>query len=617
MSSFCKTSVSTLAIFLALGTTSSVAWAADPPTDYDTWYVSVFGGYNMARVHASFETDHYDIRMKDGFSVGMAVGSYVADGVRLERELSYARNGNKSARYAGDDDYAPQSGNMSGVFLMTNMWKDFRTSDRLQPYVGGGLGVALLSGKGDGETDPYDFSGELALAVQAGAGVRYAMTDRLALDVGYRYRGAIDASHGPDPITNGAFSYYTHTVQAGLTYAFRDGGVVMPSSTGDSGAYLSVFGGAAMSNKTAWEYEGTIYALNQKNGFTVGAAIGTQLAPGLRGEAELSYLRSKLTSVEFDSGSTDPASGTLNQTYFLFNLWKDFDLGMLSPYIGGGIGFGMASFDNGVADGDELSNKSGVGIAGQFGFGARVPVTDALKIDVGYRFKSIVDAMIVGDNDYTYNYDIATRNHIIQAGATYAFGGSASSEPSELTNKYVSVFGGLAMPVDTHFNYDGNNYIADFKTGFTVGAAVGGNINDKLRGELELSFVNGNATQVFEEDDVQGTGGKVDGYYAMANLWRDMDLGGFNPYLGGGVGLALMDVDIDLADNDRNTDSTVALAAQLGTGVRFDVTDKLTLDAGYRLKAAIGAFTGGTDGGDHTMASYYTHVGQVGVSWKF
>jgi opacity protein-like surface antigen len=621
MSGKFKGSVSAFAIALAMIGAPSAAMAADPVVDYDTWYVSVFGGYNMARAHLSYSDSHYDIKLKDGFTVGIAAGSYVADGVRMERELSYVRNKNSSARSDATDPFSPQPGKTSGIFLMNNVWKDIRLSDRFQPYVGGGIGAAMLSGTNtNGESDDYDFSGELAFAIQAGAGARYALSDRLALDVGYRYRAAMDATtpFGDDTIGS-AFSFRNHTIQAGLTYAFQPNGVVMPAAQGDSGLYASVFAGGVFPSKASWEYDGNIYALGQKTGFTVGAAVGTQLAPGLRGEAEFSHVATKLKNLEQEDNDVESASGTLSQNYLLLNVWKDFNFGMVQPYVGAGIGVGLMSFDNGVADGDNISSKTGVGIAGQFGVGARMPISDALLIDVGYRFKSIVDGYMTGnDNDFTENYDIATYNHILQVGGTYVFGGAAYEPAPEMTNKYVSVFGGLTKTLDNHFMYSRSSYIADYKSGFTVGAAVGGNINDNLRGELELSFVKSDIKQFNDDGGPEaGSGGDVNTYYLLTNLWRDIDVGGVKPYFGGGLGMAVVDANINVEGDEPNVDTTMALAGQLGAGVRFDLTDQLTLDAGYRLKATLAAFTSGTNGGDHTMSTYYTHVGQVGVSWKF
>lgn len=81
-----------------------------------------------------------------------------------------------------------------------------------------------------------------------------------------------------------------------------------------------------------------------------------------------------------------------------------------------------------------------------------------------------------------------------------------------------------------------------------------------------------------------------------------------------------MDVDIIL-DNEGGLhidDQSLALAAQIGAGVRFALTDTLTIDAGYRFKSALGVATDGAeDGAEAGYASYYANVGQVGVSWTF
>ncbi len=630
MSNILRTSVSVSALVLGIALSSQVATAADPMEEAlgPNWYVSVFGGASFARAHASYSTDHYDIRLKDGFSVGAAIGSHIGNGFRFERELSYLQNDISSATYeeASTPTYPDAEGEFSALFLMGNLWKDFDFGGGFSPYIGGGVGAALLSGEATDGGVVGDFTfddASLGLAVQLGAGLRVALTDRLALDAGYRYKSVIDASFHSDPDGNeydGAFSLYSHNVQIGASYALGEGSQIMPAGNGDASSwYVSVFGGGVFPEKTAWEYEGSIYTIGQKTGFTVGAAIGTHLAPGLRTELELSYARTALDSYSTDSGSSDDAGGHLEQGYLLANVWKDINLGMVSPYIGGGVGFGALHFNNADADGGELSNDTGYGLAGQFGVGARMAVSDNLSVDLGYRFKSIVDTLIIGGGDWTYNYDVATHNHIVQLAVNYGIGegSDVAAAPETLDSRYVSLFGGGVLPLDTHFNYTGENYMVDFKTGFTVGAAVGANLTPELRGEVELAF------QTYDVDDVETNGGEtsgdgqVDSYFLMANLWRDFELGGFHPYVGGGVGVALMDVNIDFDSDENVDDSTLALAAQVGSGVRFPITDALTLDVGYRFKAAVGVLTEGVDGDDHTAASYYSHIGQAGVSWTF
>ncbi len=617
-----RATVSATAIAFGIALSSQAARAADPVEQVlaPDWYVSVFGGMSFSRAQAGYDASQYDIKLKDGFSVGAAVGRQLGNGFRAESEISYVRNSNKAYR-TNDGSYDPDmNGETAAVFLLGSLYKDFRISGTFQPYVGAGLGTAILMAEEDDDNHWDDTN--IALAGQVGAGLRVGLSDRLALDVGYRLRAAIDATlNSADGDDNAVFSYYSHTVQAGIFYALGENSQAMPSGGGDpSDWYVSLFAGGVMTD-TNWNYSNSSqYFIDHKNGFTVGGAVGTHLAPGLRAELELSYARSALDSYSTEDGSDYPAGGHLEQGFLLANLWKDFDAGMLTPYIGGGIGFGLAHFDNADLDGDILSDDTGLGFAGQFGFGARMAVSDNLSVDLGYRFKSIVDALIIGGNDDTDNAEIATTNHVVQLALNYGLGTNSGGDNSGVPDtRYVSLFGGAVLPVETHANIDGHDYVVDFKTGFTLGAVVGQNLTDTLRGEIEVAF------QSYDVDDANDSGGDNDGvgdvnsYFLMANLWRDFELGGFKPYVGGGVGMGLMDVHVDFCNgcNHEIESTELGLAAQVGSGIRFDVSDNLTLDVGYRFKAVAAMDTEGFDGDDHNSSSYFTHTGQVGVSWKF
>jgi opacity protein-like surface antigen len=448
-----------------------------------------------------------------------------------------------------------------------------------------------------------------------------------SIDAGYRLKAAVDASFfhgGSDNDDHSENSHYSHNFQLGASYALN--GQIMPDSDSDSNWYVSLFGGAVLPDNSAF---GTndVYSLDGKTGFSLGAAVGTELSPGLRGELELSYLRYGLKSYSSESGDSDPASGDVEAGFILANLWKDINLGAVSPYIGGGLGFALARIDDGDLDGNIVSDRTGLSLAGQFGFGTKISFTDRMQADFGYRFKSIVEAMILTDEDDDYdNAEFSSHQHVLQAGLTYNLGPSPSVQPvADLPETpdsfYVSLFGGAVMPLDTHVAYNASNYLVDFKTGFLVGAAVGADISTTLRGELELSHYESKVKDVTEAGtSASDIGEDVKATFLMANLWRDVDLGGFTPYFGGGVGVALMDVDIILDDagTEEIKDTQLALAAQVGGGLRVPVTDNLTLDAGYRFKTALGVLTeGGFDGTDHGYGSYHSHTGQVGISWKF
>ena len=77
---------------------------------------------------------------------------------------------------------------------------------------------------------------------------------------------------------------------------------------------------------------------------------------------------------------------------------------------------------------------------------------------------------------------------------------------------------------------------------------------------------------------------------------------------------------MDDSDSDNHiNDTSLALAGQVGGGIRIPFGDNITLDAGYRFKGALAVLTKGdvSDDGDHGSATYYSHVGQIGLTWGF
>jgi opacity protein-like surface antigen len=107
-----------------------------------------------------------------------------------------------------------------------------------------------------------------------------------------------------------------------------------------------------------------------------------------------------------------PISADFEIQTLLFNLWYDIDInGPITPYIGGGIGYGDVEFKTpfGSADDD--------GFAYQLGAGVKYAVNQQWHLDVGYRFKDILEIDIfgapLGDDDL--------QSHSIRAAVTYKF----------------------------------------------------------------------------------------------------------------------------------------------------------------------------------------------------
>jgi opacity protein-like surface antigen len=118
----------------------------------------------------------------------------------------------------GDVPYAVRAAN--GWSAMANAWRDFSIGERLGVYAGGGIGAGgySLSASLDtrfGETQT-GASSVSSFAWQAGGGVTYRFTDRLTLDLGYRF---FSIGTGNTPLTHEfvstqAFGPYTSAFTA-------------------------------------------------------------------------------------------------------------------------------------------------------------------------------------------------------------------------------------------------------------------------------------------------------------------------------------------------------------------------------------------------------------------
>jgi opacity protein-like surface antigen len=622
---------------IALGAFAAQDARADEPFDdpYGDWYISVFGGAAFnENTHSNYFNQVYEFRLKDGFTVGAAVGRVLAPGLRSEAEVSYLRHKNRDSRTSVPNPRRAFSGDTEALFILANLWKDFDVG-AWSFYVGGGLGAAVLDFEGDHSTGfaaRRDDSG-VTLAAQLGGGIRIGLTDRLALDAGYRFKMAGSTSLeavGSPFAHDSTLSVYDHIVQAGVTYALSENGRASPANAGDPDAadwYVSLFGGGLFGEDMAAD-DGDVFELKNKDGFTVGGAVGTNLAPGFRGELEVSYARQAAKSRSERDTLFRTASGHIEQLFVLGNLWKDIHLGPVSPYVGAGIGVGIFNTDDYASNGQSWDTE-GFGIAGQFGAGVRVAFTDSLAFDAGYRFKSIINAFFEGDPaGFGSNGSLATYSHILQAGLTYSLGGQhviPADNPDHYDQEqdwYATVFGGGIFLEKTHITHDTDNFLIDFDTGFIIGATLGTQVLPGVRGELEVSYARMDVNSSVETAIDENGSGEVGTVFVLSNLWKDFDIfSGVTPYAGGGIGMAIVDADIVLdntATRDAIDDTSVALAGQIGAGVRVSATDRVSVDIGYRFKGALDVLTkGDVTGEEHGNGSYYFHVVQAGVGIGF
>jgi opacity protein-like surface antigen len=126
------------------------------------------------------------------FTAGGAAGWALERGAgRLRFEIE--GRGRDALGFAeGDAEQSAAFRATDGWSALVNLWRDVDLTEKLSLYAGGGIGgggyrVALTSAV---PAENFTVTGNAAtggFAWQAGAGVNYALTDRITLDLGYRF----------------------------------------------------------------------------------------------------------------------------------------------------------------------------------------------------------------------------------------------------------------------------------------------------------------------------------------------------------------------------------------------------------------------------------------------
>lgn len=216
---------------LTLGCSTAQAADFEEPVVRSVWYASIFGGASFLE---EFDVTYSnsgtagvsETRTDAGFIVGGAIGMEVSPNVRAEVEVSYFKNDVNRLNYPDIPFSSPASGEISSVNVLVNLWHDFDMGSGIVPYIGGGAGVGFVDGRA-AWPNPGNYNeligSDTGFAFQVGGGVQFGLTDAIAADVGYRYRGVMDV-HLPsdDPVqTNASTDIYGHYVQAGIIINFN------------------------------------------------------------------------------------------------------------------------------------------------------------------------------------------------------------------------------------------------------------------------------------------------------------------------------------------------------------------------------------------------------------
>ena len=142
---------------------------------------------------------------------------------RVEGELVYQGNDFNTVTYArNSNSYYEKTqtvtGDISSVALMVNGYFDLKNESRFTPFVGAGFGFAKV------EVNDLHFVGaswepvsvdDTVLALQATIGVGYEITERVTLDLKYRYFVTEDLETG-----SSTTEYSSNNFYSGIRFSF-------------------------------------------------------------------------------------------------------------------------------------------------------------------------------------------------------------------------------------------------------------------------------------------------------------------------------------------------------------------------------------------------------------
>ena len=153
---------------------------------------------------------------------------------------------------------------------------------------------------------------------------------------------------------------------------------------------------------------------------------------------------------------------------------------------------------------------------------------------------------------------------------------------------YVSGNFGFAMASDsdlTDSTVPGVTVNTEFDTGPALGAALGYDFN-KFRVEGEISYQKNDVSQIGSQGVLLNNTGKVTAFSFLINGYYDfINKSAFTPYISAGLGFAQVEfnnLDISGLGFSGSNDEDTVFAYQVGIGLGYAVTEKITIDVRYR-----------------------------------
>jgi opacity protein-like surface antigen len=187
---------------------------------------------------------------------------------------------------------------------------------------------------------------------------------------------------------------------------------------------------------------------------------------------------------------------------------------------------------------------------------------------------------------------------------------------------YAGVNVGLIVPSDVKMSSPRVSFDVSRKVGYAIGGAAGYDFGTNVRAEAEISYKANDTSELKDGNRVTGYNSTISALNFMANAYYDIHAlhsFGVMPYAGGGVGVARLSNSNEVLPRSTkillDSNDTV-FAYQVGVGVAYDVSSKVTMDVGYRYFGTSDAKFNDNASGIVTM-KYDSHNILAGLRYKF
>lgn len=222
----------------------------EPEPAYNGWYIRGDAGYRWSEWRGGKyttygcdpcnpdNTENYNVfdtgDLKGALTLGAGVGYQINNYFRTDLTADYLFDSDFTGSTTNGVDVSTDTSSYSAFLLLANAYADLGTYSGFTPYIGAGIGGAhvewdnLRNTYGDVD-DEHKGSKNWRFAFALMAGASYCLTDKLALDGGYRYTRVQGGRMFEQVSTGGAVlgvgpgyddGFDLHEVRAGLRYNF-------------------------------------------------------------------------------------------------------------------------------------------------------------------------------------------------------------------------------------------------------------------------------------------------------------------------------------------------------------------------------------------------------------